>query len=373
MAARSSTNASGSSSAWPRPRPRLRPPPQPPPPRATASRRPIRRGPPPPRPRPHLPPPDLGRTSPGPFDQRRASPYDRRDFRSRDRPLGLHARHVPRHGGDPPRVAAAAHAADVAHQRDLGDRRGRRDPGHWRQGRHPLQPGARLHRGGRVHHQHRQRLPDHRPHAQDVPPARRGEEVSPQLLTLIYIVTAAFFILSLKWLSSPATARRGVRIGELGMLLAVIGTLLRHEVVDYQWILVALFVGSAIGVPLAYLMPMTAVPQRTALSHACGALAAALVGTAEYYREAPHGFPMVALALEVLLGSLTFTGSLMAAGKLQEILPQRPITYRNQNLVNLSLLGVAIACGVVLVLRPETTWLFPVFILLSLALDRKST
>jgi NAD(P) transhydrogenase subunit beta len=190
--------------------------------------------------------------------------------------------------------------------------------------------------------------------------------VSPQLLTLIYIAAAAMFILSLKWLNTPATARRGVRIGELGMLLAVIGTLLRHEVVDYQWILVALFVGSAIGVPLAYLMPMTAVPQRTALSHACGALAAALVGTAEYYREAPHGFPMVALALEVLLGSLTFTGSLMAAGKLQEILPQRPITFRNQNLVNLSLLGVAIACGVVLVLRPETTWLFPVFIVLAL-------
>jgi H+-translocating NAD(P) transhydrogenase subunit beta len=190
--------------------------------------------------------------------------------------------------------------------------------------------------------------------------------VNPQLLTLIYIVSAALFILSLKWLNTPATARRGVRVGELGMLLAVIGTLLRHEVVDYQWIIVALFVGSAIGVPLAYLMPMTAVPQRTALSHACGALAAALVGTAEYYREAPHGFPMVALALEVLLGSLTFTGSLMAAGKLQEILPQRPITFRNQNLVNLSLLGVAIACGVVLVLRPETSWLFPVFILLSL-------
>ncbi|HVR08388.1 MAG TPA: NAD(P)(+) transhydrogenase (Re/Si-specific) subunit beta, partial [Thermoanaerobaculia bacterium] len=149
-------------------------------------------------------------------------------------------------------------------------------------------------------------------------------------------------------------------------LLAVVGTLLRHEVVEYQWILVALFVGSAIGVPLAYLMPMTAVPQRTALSHACGALAAALVGAAEYYREAPHGFPMVALALEVLLGSLTFTGSLMAAGKLQEILPQRPITFRNQNVVNLSLLGVAIVCGVVLVLHPETTWLFPVFIALAL-------
>jgi NAD(P) transhydrogenase subunit beta len=190
--------------------------------------------------------------------------------------------------------------------------------------------------------------------------------VSPQLLSLAYIAAAAMFILSLKWLNTPATARRGVLVGEIGMLLAVVGTLLRHEVVDYQWIVTALFLGSAIGVPLAYLMPMTAVPQRTALSHACGALAAALVGTAEYYREAPHGFAMAALALEVLLGSLTFTGSLMAAGKLQEILPTRPITYRNQNLVNLALLGVAIACGVVLVLSPGTTWLFPIFIVLSL-------
>jgi NAD(P) transhydrogenase subunit beta len=190
--------------------------------------------------------------------------------------------------------------------------------------------------------------------------------VSPLLLDLAYIAAAAMFILSLKWLNTPATARRGVLVGEIGMLLAVVGTLLRHEVVDYQWIITALFLGSAIGVPLAYLMPMTAVPQRTALSHACGALAAALVGTAEYYREAPRGFAMVALALEVLLGSLTFTGSLMAAGKLQEILPTRPITYRNQNLVNLSLLGIAIACGVVLVLSPGTTWLFPIFIVLSL-------
>jgi H+-translocating NAD(P) transhydrogenase subunit beta len=190
--------------------------------------------------------------------------------------------------------------------------------------------------------------------------------VSPHLLALTYIAAAAMFILSLKWLNTPATARRGVLVGELGMLLAVVGTLLRQEVVDYQWIVAALFLGSAIGVPLAYLMPMTAVPQRTALSHACGALAAALVGTAEYYRETPHGFAMVALAFEVLLGSLTFTGSLMAAGKLQEILPQRPITYRNQNLVNLSLLGVAVACGAVLVAAPATTWLFPIFIVLSL-------
>src|SRR5436309_12723729 len=96
----------------------------------------------------------------------------------------------------------------------------------------------------------------------------------------LYIVAAAGFILAIKWMSSPATARRGVIVGEVGMLLAVVGTLLRHEVVNYQWILVAFFVGSAIGVPIAYVMPMTAVPQRTAISHACGALAAALIGTA---------------------------------------------------------------------------------------------
>ena len=110
------------------------------------------------------------------------------------------------------------------------------------------------------------------------------------LLPLLYLLAAAGFILALKWMSSPATARRGVFAGEIGMLLAVVGTLLRFEVVEYQWILIAFFLGSAIGVPLAYLMPMTAVPQRTAISHAFGALASALIGTAEYYRHIPaHG------------------------------------------------------------------------------------
>jgi H+-translocating NAD(P) transhydrogenase subunit beta len=116
---------------------------------------------------------------------------------------------------------------------------------------------------------------------------------------VLYILAAAGFILAIKWMNSPATARRGVLVGELGMLLAVVGTLLRAEVVTYQWILIAFFVGSAIGVPIAYYMPMTAVPQRTAFSHACGALAAALIGTAEYYRAKPHGFVMAALMLEI--------------------------------------------------------------------------
>src|ERR1700752_399788 len=132
-----------------------------------------------------------------------------------------------------------------------------------------------------------------------------------------YIVAAALFILSLKWMNSPAPARRGVFAGETGMLLAITGTLLAQHVFNWQWVLAAFFIGTAIGIPIAYIMPMTAVPQRTALSHACGALAAALVGTAEYYRETPHGFIMAALVIETLLGFLTFTGSFMAMGKLQ--------------------------------------------------------
>ena len=96
------------------------------------------------------------------------------------------------------------------------------------------------------------------------------------IVPFLYLLASAGFILALKWMSSPATARRGVIAGEIGMLLAVMGTLLRHEVVSYEWIFIAFFLGSAIGVPLAYMMPMTAVPQRTALSHAFGALASAL-------------------------------------------------------------------------------------------------
>jgi NAD(P) transhydrogenase subunit beta len=186
------------------------------------------------------------------------------------------------------------------------------------------------------------------------------------LLPLLYLLAAAGFILALKWMSSPATARRGVLAGEIGMLLAVMGTLLRFEVVEYQWILIAFFIGSAIGVPLAYLMPMTAVPQRTAISHAFGALASALIGTAEYYRHTPSQITMVALALEILLGFLTFTASLMAFGKLQEILPTRPLTYRGQNIVNLLVLAAAVVLAIVLILSPGQTWLFPIFAGLSL-------
>ncbi len=188
----------------------------------------------------------------------------------------------------------------------------------------------------------------------------------------IYLVSAMLFILSLMWMNHPSTAHRGVFAGVVAMLAAIGGTLLLPEVQEYHWIGIAMIVGFVLGVPLA-MVPLTAVPQRTAISHAFGGLAAGLVGAAEYYlwitqhREKLTSFGVGALVAEVLLGFLTFTGSLMAAGKLQEILPTRPILYRGQNLVNLSLLAVAILAGVWLVLAPTYWFLFPIIILLSLA------
>jgi NAD(P) transhydrogenase subunit beta len=187
-----------------------------------------------------------------------------------------------------------------------------------------------------------------------------------QIWQIAYIVAALSIIGSIKWLSSPATARRGVMAGQIGMLFAVVGTLLRHEVVNYEWILISIFIGAAIGAPLAYLMPMTAVPQLTALSHAFGALAAALVGTAEYYKNVPTGFTMTALVIETVLGYLTFTASIMAFGKLQEIVPTRPITYKGQNFVNIALLIFAVSLGVWMIVEPTPSWVFPTFTGLSL-------
>src|SRR5213080_3320761 len=127
------------------------------------------------------------------------------------------------------------------------------------------------------------------------------------IIKIVYLIASALFILSLKWMNSPSTARRGVRAGELGMVLAIAGTLLHHGIVDYTWIAIALVLGTIIGVPLG-MVQMTAVPQRTALSHAFGALCVTLVGTAEYYLQSPAvpRFMMGVLSFEVILGGLTF-------------------------------------------------------------------
>ena len=188
------------------------------------------------------------------------------------------------------------------------------------------------------------------------------------IIELVYLIASVLFILSLKWMSSPTTARHGIWAGEIGMLLAICGTLLHHGIVDYRLIAIGLVLGTIIGIPLGR-VAMTAVPQRTALSHAFGALCVTLVGSAEFYLRSPDisRFMMSVLSLEVILGGLTVTGSLMAAGTLQEILPQRPLTYKGQNLVNFVLLAGALVIAVSLVLHPEARSLFPFMILIALA------
>ncbi|MCC6124519.1 MAG: NAD(P)(+) transhydrogenase (Re/Si-specific) subunit beta [Pirellulales bacterium] len=187
----------------------------------------------------------------------------------------------------------------------------------------------------------------------------------------IYLISAILFILSLLWMGHPSTARRGVFAGIVAMLAAIGGTLFEPGM-NYTWIAIPVVIGCVLGVPLA-MVPLTAVPQRTALSHAFGGLAAGLVGASEYYLSqatAHHslsGFEIGALVAEVILGFLTFTGSLMAAGKLMEWIPTRPITYKGQNAMNLSLLGVALLAGVLLVIFPTWWFLFPIIILLALA------
>ena len=186
-------------------------------------------------------------------------------------------------------------------------------------------------------------------------------------LDFAYIAAVVLFILSLRFLSSPASARWGVLAGEIGAALAVGATLLNPEVVQYKWILITLIVGAGVGIPLG-LVHMTAVPQRTALSHAFGALSAAIIGIAEYYvGTAPvTRFQMGEIALEVIIGSLTFTGSVIAAGKLQELLPQRPIVYPGQNIVSLSVLAGALGLAIALVVNPAHAILFPVMVVVAL-------
>ena len=175
-----------------------------------------------------------------------------------------------------------------------------------------------------------------------------------------YLAASILFILGLKGLSHPETARRGVHLAELGMLLAIVGTLLHKDIISYEWIIAGLLIGSTIGAAMAYWVPMTAMPQRTALSHAFGALAAALVGISEYHRHGAELGPlkMGAIGLEVILGALTTTGSFLAFAKLQGLVRGTPLTYKGQNVFNMTLLAVAIGSFVYLIFVPSASALF---------------
>jgi H+-translocating NAD(P) transhydrogenase subunit beta len=184
----------------------------------------------------------------------------------------------------------------------------------------------------------------------------------------MYLASSILFILGLKGLTSPEKARRGMNYAAFGMLLAIVGTLVQHEIVRYDWIIGGLIIGSAIGIPIGLFVPMTAMPQRIAISHMFGALAATLVGVAHYWvnnSSVSHG-NMVALGFEVLFGSLTITGSFMAFAKLQELIPGRPMTYRGQNIVNIACFFCAIAIFIYLIAVPNAAHLFYAMIGLGL-------
>ena len=188
------------------------------------------------------------------------------------------------------------------------------------------------------------------------------------LIELLYLLSGVLFIMGLRGMSHPETARRGMFYAEFGMLIAIVGTLLQHEIVRYDWIIAGLAIGSLLGLGMGLWVPMTAMPQRTAFSHAFGAAAAGLVGVSEYYRHGGHlePFKMGALGFEVLLGSLTTTGSLIACGKLQGLLPGKPLLFKGQNVFNMTLLALTVACFVSLLVHPQATSAF--YLMIGLAL-----
>ena len=191
------------------------------------------------------------------------------------------------------------------------------------------------------------------------------------LIEFSYLLASILFIYGLKGMSHPKSARRGMNSAALGMLVAIVGTLLHHDIIDYTWIIVGLLIGGLIGAAMSIWMPMTAMPQRTALSHAFGALAASLVGISEYYQHVAHEggtvdrYKMIALGFEVLFGSLTVTGSLLAFVKLQELMRGSPVTYKGQNVINVSLFIIAAGIFIYLIYDPTQSVLFYVMVGLS--------
>src|SRR5690554_2807075 len=167
------------------------------------------------------------------------------------------------------------------------------------------------------------------------------------LINSAYLVAAVLFIIGLKLLSSAATARRGNVYAASGMLVAVIATLLSHEIVSFTWIVVGLVLGAAIGAFLARTVEMTAMPQMVALLNGFGGAASALVAGDEYIRFAagaisPSYDVQTTIMLSVLIGGLTFSGSMIAWAKLQEVMTGRPITYAGQKFVSAVVFGGAV-------------------------------
>jgi NAD(P) transhydrogenase subunit beta len=178
---------------------------------------------------------------------------------------------------------------------------------------------------------------------------------------LAYLVTIVAFILALRFLSSPATARRGNQIGAVGMLVAIAVTFAQSQVVSYWEIVVGMAIGGVFGAVAARKVKMTAMPQMVALFNGVGGGAAALISFAEFHRAAPGSGDLqrdisISLVLSALIGSISFAGSMVAFAKLQELIQGRPITYPGQKAVNALLFTGLIAAGAATVAGYEHQW-----------------
>ena len=184
----------------------------------------------------------------------------------------------------------------------------------------------------------------------------------------LYVLAIILFVLSLRWMSEVRTSRRGNWAGAAAMLTAIIATLFAFPTQRNDLLIVAIVVGTVIGIPIALKLPMTAVPQRTAMSHAFGSLAVALVGTAKYYQLAPNidTFTLSVLSFEIILGFLTFTGSCVAFAKLQELISGTPFIYPGRTVVTLSSLGIAIVLAIYLILNPAQGIILPIMVAFAL-------
>ncbi len=187
-------------------------------------------------------------------------------------------------------------------------------------------------------------------------------------INLTYILSAALFVFGLKMLSSPDTARTGNMVSATGMLIAVVITLLSKEIIEFQWIIVGFIVGAVIGILAARLVAMTAMPEMVALFNGFGGVASLLVGWSVYHRVLEiSSFQTVTIILSVVIGGVTFTGSLIAFGKLSEVISGKPVIYKGQQIVNSLIVLGMIAVALIFGVDPATSYLF-FFILIGVAL-----
>lgn len=181
------------------------------------------------------------------------------------------------------------------------------------------------------------------------------------LINLAYILAAGLFIFGLKLLGSAATARRGNMLSALGMFIAVVVTLLNKEIIDFKWIIVGVVIGSFIGVLAAKFVKMTQMPEMVALLNGFGGIASLLVGWGVYHAgPSPTYFIGTTIFLSVLIGGVTFSGSLIAWGKLSETIGGKPVLFPGQRIVNALLLLGVITAGVLFILHPATS--YPLFL-----------